>query len=195
MSKTPSQGEMTYLLECANQGDDTALARFIPLVYKELRRLADRYLRDERLDHTLQPTALVHEAYLRLVGEGTPRWESSGHFLAIAANSMRQILVNHAKGKNRLKRNQGQKPLTFHDNMTVIDAPDFDLVALDEALGELGEINSRKVQVVECRFIMGLTVEEIARVLGISPATVKRDWDFARTWLLRRMECDEQTDS
>lgn len=185
---SPHEGQVTKLLRLLNEGDDEALAALVPLVYGELRGLAGGYLRGERPDHTLQPTALVHEAYARLVGEKTPEFESRGHFLAVAANSMRQILVNHAKGRGRLKRGGDRERVALDDDMTAINAPDVDLVALDEAMRRLAEINPRKVQVVEMRFFVGLSVEETAAALRVSEATVRRDWDFARTWLMRQLE-------
>lgn len=184
----PRQGQVTELLQQLNEGRDQALADLVPLVYEELRGLADGYLRGERPDHTLQPTALVHEAYARLVGGPMPDFESRGHFIAVAANSMRQILVNHAKRRGRLKRGGDRRRVSLRDDVTAATTPDVDLVALDDAMDKLAEINRRKVQVVEMRFFVGLTVEETAETLGVSVATVQRDWDFARTWLMRQLD-------
>jgi RNA polymerase sigma factor (TIGR02999 family) len=191
---TVEPGEATRLLDRLNQGDREAMARLVTVVYDELRSLADGYLRGERPDHTLQPTALVHEAYLRLVGGTTPQWESRGHFLAVAANSMRQILVNHAKHRGRLKRGGGARRLDLRLDLTAFHTPDLDVLALDEALRKLATINERKVKVVELRYFAGLSAEQAADVLGTSTATVKRDWDFARTWLLRQIGGHARTD-
>ena len=187
----PDPGEVTQLLQRLNRGDEDAMSALVPLVYEELRGLAGGYLRGERPDHTLQPTALVHEAYARLVGEQTPDFESRGHFVAVAANSMRQILVNHAKGRARLKRGGDRKRLALAEDVTAVTATDVDLVELDVAMKRLAEINQRKVQVVELRFFVGLTAQETAETLGTSLATVKRDWDFAKIWLMRQLGADD----
>lgn len=183
----PSPSEVTRLLRSASSGDPSAMEAILPLVYDELHALADGYLRRERVGHTLQPTALVNEAYLKMVDQRDARWESRNHFLAVAAISMRRILVNHAKHRKRLKRGGGRRRETLSDSILLGAEPDIDLIALDEAMEKLAAIDERKVRIVELRFFVGLTVEEAAEVLGISPATVKRDWDFARTWLLREM--------
>ncbi|MCL4210298.1 MAG: sigma-70 family RNA polymerase sigma factor [Phycisphaerales bacterium] len=184
---THGPDDITTLLRQATAGDDHAFERLLPLVYDELRRLAASQLRRERKDHTLQPTALVNEAYLKLIDQTQIQWESRGHFLAIAATAMRRILVDHARGKSRIKRAAPGERVAFLDDLVVRDESDTDLVALDEALTKLGAIDPRKVKVIEMRYFAGLTIEETAAALGIAPATVKRDWEFARLWLLREM--------
>jgi RNA polymerase sigma factor (TIGR02999 family) len=179
--------DVTSLLAAASDGDPAALDRALPLIYDDLRRQAERLLRRERADHTLQPTALVHEAYLRLVDQTRVDWQSRGHFLAVAAIAMRRILVNHAKAKGRLKRGGGGRRVDLDQLVAITGATDPDLVALDEALTRLADIDARKVRVVEMRFFAGLSIEETAEALAIAPATVKRDWTMAKAWLLREM--------
>lgn len=160
------------------------------LVYDELRRLAASALSRERHDHTLQPTALVHEAYLRLADEPSARWESRSHFLAVAARAMRRVLVDHARGRNAAKRGSGIARVSLEDfEQVVVAAPGetVDLVALDEALARLGELDPRQARIVELRFFGGLSVEDTATIVGASPRTVKRDWQLARAWLKREM--------
>lgn len=180
-----ASGDATRLLERINAGDKAAMSELLPLVYEELRSLASSYLQRERADHTLQPTALVHEAYLRLVDQRRAKWESRGHFIAIAATAMRRILVNHARDRARLKRGGGahREPLTT--NLVQTDEPAVDLLALDDALEKLATIDERKVRIVEARYFAGLTVAETADAMGLSQSTVKREWEFARVWLLR----------
>lgn len=155
-------------------------------VYDELRRLAGAYLARERSDHTLQPTALVHEAYAKLAAQETP-WNNRAHFLGIAAQAMRRILVDHARGKHRAKRGGGWQRVELDVALAEDPAQSLDLVALDEALSELAELSPREAQVVELRYFGGLGVEEVGEVLGVSTRTVKRAWRFARAWLLARM--------
>ena len=157
----------------------------MPLVYDELRRLAHHYLRQERSDHTLQSTALVHEAYLRLAGQNPPQWQNRAHFYGIAAHLMRQILVEYARGRGAAKRGGGACRVTLDD---AVAAPEqLDVVELDKALTGLAELDEQQSRVVELRFFGGLTIEDTSEVLGISPATVKRDWIAARAWLYRAM--------
>lgn len=163
-------------------GDQEALNALLPLVYSELRQLAHRYLRHERPDHTLQSTALVHEAYLRLRKQGIQEFENRAHFLAISAQLMRQILVEYARSRNAAKRNRGSR-LALDDAVRLLNARSVDLVALDDALKELARLDPRQCQVVELRFFGGLSVEETSMALGISPVTVKRDWATAKIWL------------
>jgi len=180
---TASPTDVTqWLLDWSN-GNKEALDKVIPLVYDELRRLADHYLRRERPDHTLQPTALVHEAYLRLVDQTNVRWQSRAHFFGITANLMRQILVNHALSRRAAKRGGEASKLSLDEAGGLSQERDVDLVALDEALAHLATFDRRQSRIVELRFFGGLTVEEAAEVLGISPATVKRDWTVAKAWL------------
>ncbi len=159
----------------------------MPLVYEELRRLAHRYLSRERTDHTLQSTALVHEAYLRLAGQNPPHWQNRAHFFGIAAHIMRQILVEYARGRSAAKRGGNALTLTLDDAVALPQQTDVDVVALDKALGELSGLDAQQGRIVELRFFAGLTIEDTSEVLGISPATVKRDWVTARAWLFRAM--------
>ena len=162
----------------------TEIEEIMPEVYDDLRRLATSFLRGERAEHTLQGTALVHEAYLRLVKEGTIKWDNRANFIGIFARLMRQTLINHAVAKHRLKRG-GEDPMLL--TLEFYESRKVDVQALDEALGELEKLDSRQAQVVELRFFAGLTIEEIAEVLAISPATVKREWSVAKIWLRREL--------
>jgi len=159
----------------------------MPLVYGELRRLARHYLQRERSDHTLQSTALVHEAYLRLAGGNVPQWQNRAHFFGIAAHLMRQILVEHARGRAAAKRGSGACKLTLEAAVTLPGRSEIDLVALDDALQDLAKLDSRQSRIVELRFFAGLTIEDTSEVLGIAPATVKREWTSARAWLFREV--------
>ena len=161
----------------------------MPMVYGELRRLASHYLRQERSDHTLQGTALVHEAYLRLAGpHAPPQWQNRAHFFGIAARMMRQILVEHARVHNAAKRGgAGVYKLTLDEALNLPNQTDVDLIALDAALNQLSELDPQQSRIIELRFFAGLTIEETSEVLGISPATVKRDWTSARAWLHREI--------
>jgi RNA polymerase sigma factor (TIGR02999 family) len=180
---------VTRLLAEWQEGQQDALDRLMPLVYGELRAIAARHLSHEQAAHTLQSTALVHEAYVRLVGQRSARWQNRAHFFAIAAQMMRRILVDHARGRDRLKRGGGATLLALEDGL-VSSGPDadVDLLALDHALTALAALDPRGARVVELRFFSGLTVEETAEVLGVSPGTVKRDWHTARAWLYREMQ-------
>src|SRR5688500_17531352 len=182
---------VTELLMAHRAGADRAFERLVPLVYDELRRQAARHLRRERGNHTLQPTALVHEAYLKLADQRDVEWRNRAHFFAIAARIMRRILVDHARGRHRDKRGGGSVPVVFEDALAIADARDLDLVALDDALSALAELDERQSRVVELRFFAGLEVEETAEALGVSPTTVKRDWSLARAWLRREMRRGE----
>lgn len=164
------------------------LEEMIPGVYGELRRLAARYLRGERVEHTLQPTALVHEAYLRLTGNAEVNWQNPQHFIGIFARLMRQTLTNHAVARHRLKRG-GPDPMSA--TLEFYESRKVDVAAVDEALGALESLDPRQAQIVELRFFGGLTIEEIAQLLGISPATVKRDWLVAKVWLRRELSSRE----
>jgi RNA polymerase sigma factor (TIGR02999 family) len=180
---TPSPEEVTQWLIAWSQGDQAALDKLMPLVYDELHRLAHHYMSRERPDHTLQTTALVHEAYLRLVDQTHVRWQNRAHFFGIAANLMRQILVNHALRHRAAKRGGAAYKLTLDEAVAVSEEPDVDLLALDEALTRLAALDARQARIVELRFFGGLTVEETAEVLNVSPATVKREWNVAKAWL------------
>jgi RNA polymerase sigma-70 factor, ECF subfamily len=159
-----------------------------PLLYEELRRIARNFLASERRDHTLQPTALVHEAYLRLIDQHSVDWRNRAHFLGLAASMMRRILINHAEAHHAAKRNGGESPLAFEDGLGIFADPRVDLLELNRSLDRLTTLDPRQGRVVELRYFGGLSVEETAEVLGISPATVKREWSTAKVWLLHQME-------
>jgi RNA polymerase sigma factor (TIGR02999 family) len=184
----PSPKELSQLLVAWRGGDQTALDRLTPLVYEELRRLAKHYMRGERPGHTLQATALVNEAYMRLIDYKEMQWQNRAHFFAVAAQLMRRVLVDHARGRNYAKREGAQQRLSLSKADQVADKPDVDLAALDDALKTLAEMNEQQSRIVELRFFGGLTIEETAEVLGISHATVERDWAVARAWLRREIQ-------
>ena len=183
-----SQHEVTRLLIRLTDGDGDVLGELLPLVYDELRRLAAGYLRRERPGHTLQPTALVHEAYLRMVDQSQVRWQNRAHFLGVAAQMMRRILVDHARGQRAEKRGGEIQKLSLDENIDVSGERAADLVALDEALERLAEFDPQKARVVELRFFGGLSVEETAEVLGVSAPTVKRQWRMAKAWLYGQVQ-------
>lgn len=185
----------TELLRAWSQGDRSALDRLMPVVYEELHRLARRYMRQERPDHTLQATSLVNEAYLRLIDVHRVEWRDRAHFLAVAAQMMRRILVESARSRLRQKRGGGAVHVKLDDVPELPDAKPHDLVALSDALSGLATFDSRMSQVVELRFFGGLTVEETAHVLNVSPETVMRDWSTAKAWLLREIRRARQTAS
>ena len=167
-------------------GDPAALERLLPVVYQELRRLAAGYLRGERAGHTLQPTALAHEAYLKLVGRPI-EWQGRHHFMALAARAMREILVDHARRRNAAKRGGGGAPVTLDTGLIAAASRPVEFEELDRALDELARLSERQARVVELRYFGGLSVEEAAEVLEVAPATVKRDWATARAWLYREL--------
>jgi RNA polymerase sigma factor (TIGR02999 family) len=176
------------LVARASRGDRPSLETLMPLVYGELRRLAAHYLRGEKPGQTLQPTALVHEAYLRLMKDKPGRWKNRAHFCAIAAHSMRQILIERARARDALKRGGGQPRVTFDESLpAAADGKSIDMVALDGALDRLAELDAEQARIVELRFFGGLTIEETADAMGSSPATVKRHWALARAWLAREL--------
>src|SRR6516165_10972063 len=183
----PSEQGITQLLQAWGIGDQQALEQLTPLVFKELHRLAEHYMADERLGHTLQTTALVNEAYLRLVDVRGVSWQNRAHFFAICARTMRRILTDFARSRQYQKRGGEAVSVTLDEALGVSPEPAADLVALDDALKGLGKLDPRKTQVVELRFFGGLSVEETAEVLKISPDTVMRDWKFARAWLAREL--------
>jgi RNA polymerase sigma factor (TIGR02999 family) len=182
----PSSNQVTELLAKWRAGDQDALGALVPLVYNELRKAAHRYLRHERPGHTLQSTALVHEAYLRLRKHGAQEFENRAHFFAIASQLMRQILVEYARHRNAEKRNARGR-LILDDTVQLLEAKSVDLVALDDALGGLAKLDPRQSRVVELRFFGGLSTDEISSVLGVSRDTVKRDWATAKIWLYREI--------
>ena len=183
----PCPHNITHLLREWSAGDPRALETLTPLVYDELRRQAARYLRRERRGHSLQTTALINEAYLRLIDAKDMHWQSRAHFFAIAANLMRRILVDHARRRDANKRGGSYIRLTLDEALAVAKEADLDLLAVDEALDRLGTIDPQQERVVELRFFSGLSVEETAAALGVSPKTVKRDWSVARAWLRREI--------
>jgi len=178
---------ITQLLSAWSEGDKAALDALIPIVYDELRRQAARYLRRERPGHTLQTTALINEAYLRLIDQRAMRWQNRAQFFGIAAQLMRRILVDHARARHRAKRGGSDIRVSLTDATSVTKEPDLDLVELDEALNKLAEIDPQQSKIVELRFFSGLNVQETAAALNISPATVKRDWSVAKAWLHREI--------
>lgn len=182
-----SPTDVTLLLQKWQDGHPEALDALIPLVYKELRRVAHAHLRNERSDHTLQTAALVNEAYLRLVGIDPPHWESRTHFFAIAGRVMRQILVDYARRHRAGKRGAGACRVSLDDVVERAREQQVDVVALDDALEALTALDPRQAQVVELRFFAGMSLQDISAALGIAPATVQRDWTAARAWLHREM--------
>ncbi|HEX4388290.1 MAG TPA: sigma-70 family RNA polymerase sigma factor [Steroidobacteraceae bacterium] len=199
----PRDARVTQLLVSWSSGDQRALAELMPLVYGELRRLADRQLRGERPNHTLQRTALVNEAYLRLINQRNVSWQSRAQFIGLAAQLMRRILIDHARTKRRAKRGGGIAPVSLDQTGVVLAAPDeegnraealefaadptVDLSAIDSVLQRLEAIDPKQGRIVELRFFGGLSIEETAEVVGVSPATVKREWALARAWLRREL--------
>lgn len=183
---TPSQHDVTQLLQAWSGGDQKALDKLMPLVYDELHRLAQHYMSHERSGHILQTTALVNEAYFRLVDASQVSWQNRAHFFAISAQLMRRILVDFARARQSGKRGSGEIPVRL-DEAQDVSGQRLDMVALDDALQALAALDSRKSRVIELRFFAGLSVEETAEVLEVSPVTVTRDWKLAKVWLLREM--------
>jgi RNA polymerase sigma factor (TIGR02999 family) len=183
----PSSEQITQLLESWSQGDPGAMEKLVPLVYDELHRLARRYMADERPSHTLQTTALVNEAYLRLVDSSHANWEGRTHFFGVCAQVMRRILVDWARSRQALKRGGDVSSLDLDEALAAAKQPGSDLVAIDDALKALAAVDPRKSQVVELRFFGGLSVKEAAEVLKVSPETVQRDWKLAKSWLRREL--------
>ena len=179
--------DVTELLLAWGRGEESALEKLMPVVYQELRRMARGHMRGERADHTLQATALVNEAYLRLVDSQRVRWQNRAHFFAVASQLMRRVLVDAARSRHYQKRGGSRERVTLDESLTVCAGPGPDLVALDEALKALAVVDSRKAKVVECRFFGGLSLEETAEALQVSTDTVLRDWKLAKMWLLREM--------
>ena len=185
--KTRSPGDITELLLAWRGGDGDALAVLTPMVHDELRRLARLYMARERPGHPLQATELVNEAYLRLTDSSRVQWQDRGHFLAVAAQAMRRVLVDVARDRHARKRGGDWRRITLDEALIVGGGPNVDLIALDEALCRLGALDPRKVQVVELRFFAGLSLEDAASALGVSADTVGRDWTAAKAWLLREL--------
>ena len=191
---TPPAAPVTTLLRAWSDGDETALERLLPLVEAELRRLARRRMAGERRGHTLQPTALVNEAFLRLVDARSVPWQDRAHFFGISARLMRRVLVDHARSRGYQKRGGGIQRVTLTDGLALAAERTLDLVALDRALEELATIDARKARVIELRFFGGLSVEETAEALHVSTDTIKRDWRLAKLWLLRQLEGERGRD-
>jgi RNA polymerase sigma factor (TIGR02999 family) len=185
---TPEQGEITQLLLDWRGGDSAAFERLLPLVYAELRKIAGGHMHRERAGHVLQTTALMHEAYIRLVNQTQVEWQSRAHFYAIAAQVMRQILVDYARRQNSEKRGGGKAHVSLDEARTLAFEPSEDILAINEALERLAEWDARKARVVEMRFFGGMSVDETAEVLRVSTNTVVRDWSLARAWLLRELQ-------
>jgi len=188
MAGSASSTRINELLASWGRGDPEAREALIPVVYAELRRLARRQLWRERPDHTLQSAALVNEAYLRLVRQEPPHWQNRAHFFAVAAQMMRHILVDHARNRRAAKRGAGAPLLTLSPELAPADEREIDLVLLDDALTRLTELDPEQARLIELRFFAGLSIEETAVVMGISPATVKREWATARVWLRRELK-------
>jgi len=188
---TPQKPDVTQLLKAWGDGDDAALAQLTPLVYDELHRMAQRCMAREQPGHTLQTSALVNEAFLRLVDVQQVSWQNRAHFFAISARMMRRILTDFARSRHHLKRGGDARQVTFDEALVVSRQPNTDIVAIDEALGRLALLDPRKGQVVELRFFGGLSVEETAEVMKISPETVMRDWKFAKMWLRRALSGED----
>lgn len=185
--RSPQPDQVTELLDAWCRGDREALASLVPVVHAELRRMAARQLRRERGDHTLQPTALVNEAFMRLAGQRHVHWQNRAHFFGVAAKVMRRVLVDHARRRHASRRGGGAVRVELTEATRIVDAPALDLIALDGALDALAVQDPRQSRVVELRFFGGLTVEETAVVLEIATSTVKLDWQMARAWLLRQL--------
>jgi len=186
-----SQTEVTELLVAWSKGDKAALDRLIPLVYQELKRIARYHMRRERAGHTLQTSALANEAYMRLIDYDRMSWQGRAHFFAVAAQAMRRILVDHARKRNFAKRGAGPLKVSLDEAASLADEKAADMVALDDALKSLATIDPRKSEVVELRYFGGLSIGETAEVLGVSTATVERDWSTARIWLHREISTQE----
>jgi len=179
--------DISALLRAWSDGDQSALKGLTPIVYSELRRLAHRYMSREHPGHTLQTTAVVNEAYLRLINRQRVRWQNRAHFFAIAAHVMRSILVDHARSHAYAKRGGGARKIALDEAMIISQERAAEVVALDEALGQLAEIDPQQSRIVEMRFFAGLTIEETAEVLSLSPATIKREWSTAKAWLYHEL--------
>ena len=185
---TQASDNITQLLIDLSNGDRAAVDLLLPVIYDELRKLAANYLRRERPDHTLQPTALVHEAYLRLVDQTRVNWQNRAHFFGVAAQIMRRLLVDHARKVNAEKRGHDFQKLSLDENIDRAVERSSDLIALDEALKSLAEFDEQKARLVELRYFGGLSIEETADVLGVTPTTIKRHWRFAKAWLYEEMQ-------
>jgi len=189
MNKSEAGKPITQILSEIKNGDQTALDELLPLVYDELRRLAHSYLRNERSNHTLQPTALVHEAYLRLLGQKEIEWQNRAHFFGVSARLMREILIEYARMKNRQKRGgEFKTQIALDDAVSFSGRNDLDVISVDEVLTKLEKLDERQARIVEMKFFGGLTVEEIGEVLSVSPATIKREWSTAKLLLYKMLD-------
>ena len=188
MTQDNNSHQISLLLIDWSKGDEYALEQLMPLVYHELRVMARRHMRGQPSGHTFQTTDLIHETYLKIAGGEEKHWQSRNHFFGVAAKAMRHILVDYARSKNNQKRGGWQERVTLQETMRVTNQSSEEIVALDDALNRLAVLDERKVRVVEMKFFGGLNVAEIAGVLKVSPETVKRDWSFAQTWLLRELQ-------
>lgn len=187
--------DLTSLLLDWSRGNPDALNQLAPLIYEELHRMASRQLRRERNEHTLQSTALVHEVYLKLIDQDRVQWQDRNHFFAVASQMIRHILVDHARARFAAKRGSGQVQLEFDESIALPGKSDKDLLALDDAMQALAQLDQRQSRIVELRFFGGLSIEESAEVLNVSPATVKRDWNVARAWLYRQLARSSNSES
>jgi RNA polymerase sigma factor (TIGR02999 family) len=187
------RSQVTELLKQWTAGRQDALDQLIPRIYSELRKLASSYLRRERADHSLQPTALVHEAFLKLVDQHAVQWQNRAHFFGIAAQAMRRILVDHARAHAAEKRGSGERPVAIDDNLPGGAVVDINVIALDEALCKLAALDLQQSSIVELRYFGGLTMRETAEALRISPATVGRDWTVAKAWLYAELKAGDRT--
>lgn len=192
---TDSREDVTLLLLAWSDGDQAALDKLVPLVYEELHRLAHRYISRERPGNTLQTTALAHEAYLRLIDAKSVRWQNRAHFFAVAAQTMRRILVDMARARQNLKHGGGAQQVSLDEGLLASPERGMDMLALDEALSRLASLNPRQSQVVELRYFGGLTDEEVAEVLKISPRTVRSDWRLSKAWLYRELRTGADVDA
>jgi RNA polymerase sigma-70 factor, ECF subfamily len=189
--KNNSAGEVSVLLKAWGAGDESARDKLIPLVYDELRRMAHRQMTRERIGHTLQTTALVNEAYMRLVNVSEISWQDRSHFFALSAQLMRRILVDHARSRQRAKRGGSAKKLSLNEFAAIAFEPDTDIIELNDALNTLAALDARKAKTVELRYFGGFSVEETAGILDVSVSTVMNDWKFAKVWLVRAMQHHE----
>ena len=195
MSGSTSSQQVSDLLVRWQSGDPGALESLVPLVYTELRKLARDYLRRERPNHTLQSAALVHEAYVRMAGNSSPNWKNRAHFFGVAARLMREILVEHARRRNAAKRGAGATQIALNEGLSISQQKSVDLILLDDALRRLAELDERQCRIVELRFFAGLSIEETSAALGISAATVSREWTTARIWLHDQITMAEHHDT
>lgn len=186
--------DVESLLASLSEGNQAAADQLLPVLYQELKAIANQHMRNERADHTLQATALVHEAFLKLVDQNRVQWQGKAHFCAVASNIMRRILVDHARTKNAAKRGKGAQRITLEEGLVAGDPQNnVDLVELDELLTELANLNPRHAKIIEMRYFAGMTVEETAAALDVSVSTVKGDWRMAKAWLTSRLDSDSET--